>query len=145
VFPDEPPLDRAVAPGSYPVDLAIAQLPDQQRVAALRVTFGPGTPTRFIAAGDYGVDAGLGCVMDAATAPLLRQAMDAVPDDANYYDAVIASQLADRDWLDHHPVADLPSNVIIVHSGWGDGLYTSCWGLDDRDQPLWLVTDFEVA
>jgi hypothetical protein len=42
--------------------------------------------------------------------------MDAVPDDANYYDAVIASQLADRDWLDHRPVADLPSNVIIVHS-----------------------------
>jgi hypothetical protein len=34
--------------------------------------------------------------------------------------------------------------VVIMHSGWGDGIYDSTWGLDADGQPVWLVTDFRV-
>jgi len=137
VFPESPPFDTKVLAGDYPVDVAVAQFPEQQRVAAVRVTFRPGAPTRFEPAGRYGVDAGVGCFMDEQTAPLL-------PED-DYYDRVLAPELEKRDWVDYRPVADRPDNVVIVHAGWGDGFYTTYWGFDDTDVPLWLVTDFRVV
>jgi hypothetical protein len=95
----------------------------------------------------YGVDAGLGCVMDVRTRDLLVAAqhalMDTRPDD-NYYDDVLAAELGDREWIDHHPAPGRTENVVIVHSGWGDGIYDSAWGLDAGGEPVWLVTDFEV-
>jgi hypothetical protein len=142
---DQRPFERAVGAGDYPVDVAIAQLADQQRVAALRVTFGPGAPVRFEPAGDYGVDAGFGCFMDHETFPLLDRAMTSLPRDANYYDDVLASELRDRDWVDHYPERGRPHNVVAAHSGWGDGIYSSYWGLDEHGTAVWLVTDFEVV
>jgi hypothetical protein len=141
---DERPFERAVAAGDYPVDVAVAQLPDQQRVAALRVTLAPGAPVRFEPAGDYGVDAGLGCFMDRDTFPLLDRAMRSLPQDGNYYDDVLAAELRDRDWIEHHPERGRPHNIVVAHSGWGDGIYSSYWGLDADGTAVWLVTDFEV-
>jgi hypothetical protein len=119
--------------------------------------FGPGVPITWSPAETegpdglvdhgYGVDTGLGCVMDAHTRDLLltaeRAAADARPD-GDYYDDVLEAELGDREWLDHHPAPGRPENVVIVHSGWGDGIYDSTWGLDADGQPVWLVTDFRV-
>jgi hypothetical protein len=59
------------------------------------------------------------------------------------HDALLA-ELADRNWLDHHPAPGRAENVVIVRSGWGDGIYDSTWGLDADGNPVWLVTDFRV-
>lgn len=149
---------RTVPPGRYPVDACIAQLePGHVRIAGIRVVFQPGVPVAWSPAETeapdgmlghgYGVDAGLGCVMDIRARELLRAAeralLDAHPDD-DYYDDVLAAELGDRDWVDHRPAADRAENVVIVHSGWGDGIYGSTWGLDASGQPVWLVTDFQV-
>ena len=142
VFPDEPAFERAVRPGAYPVDVVIAKLPDQQRIAAARVTFSSGTPVRFEPARTYGVDAGVGCFMDAETARVLLRAMHEVWD--NYRDDVLSAEIGDRDWVDHRP-AGTAGNVVIVHSGWGDGIYASYGGVDESGAPLCLVTSFDVA
>ena len=133
------PFDRTVPPGDYPVDVCVSR----ERVAAVRIVFAAGTPTRWVAEDSYGVDTGLGCFMDATTAALLVERQTALLETQNYYDDVIANQLTGR-WLDHHPVADRPENCAIVQSGLGDGLYTTYWGLDASDTPLCLVTDFDV-
>lgn len=146
VFADDPPFDRCVAPGDYAVDAAVAQLPDQQRVAAIRIQLAEGTPVKFESAGTYGVDAGLGCFMDEQTAKLLVERMSKdIDGDGNYFDDVLAKEIGDSDWVDHRPVKARSENVAIAHSGWGDGIYESYWGLDDAGNAVWLVTDFAVA
>ena len=135
VFPETAPFERQVDAGDYPVDIAVLG----RCIAAVRVTFQPGKPVRFDRAGDYGVDAGLGCFMDARTAPLLEQAITT----DEHVDALIEA-LGDRGWTDHRPSPDRADNVMIVASGLGDGIYTSYWGLDEHDVPMCLVTDFNV-
>jgi hypothetical protein len=153
-----PAFSRTVPPGRYPVDACVAQLePGHVRVAAIRVVFQPGAPDRWspaetegpdgLVGHGYGVDAGLGCVMDARARDLLVAAQRAVGDarpHGNYYDDVLEAELGDREWVDHHPAPGRTENVVIVHSGWGDGVYGSTWGLDADGKPVWLVTDFRV-
>lgn len=95
----------------------------------------------------YPVDAGVGCFMDAdaATAMAEREAHHAEngDDDFNYYDSVLAEEMGDDDIVDHYPLGEgTANNLIIVRSGWGDGLYPSFWAVDDTGEPVALVTDF---
>lgn len=160
VFLDPVPFAREVAPGTYPVDASVVQLASERRVAALRIVFGPGVPVRWeaativgqdpagLATGErfgYGVDAGVGCFMDATTCALLMERAETIGNGGgNYYDDVLAAEL-NGDHVDHHPVAGCAENCAIAHSGWGDGIYSSYWGLDVDGRPLWLVTDFQVV
>lgn len=44
-------------------------------------------------------------------------------------------------------VLDLPLgdvNAVMFHSGWGDGLYASWFGIDADGRPAQLITDFDV-
>ncbi len=163
VNPESEPYSRSVAPGTYPVELAIARVsPDNPRVASARVLFREGTPSRFELASvralpadlgpdefvGYGVDAGMGCFMDAEAGRLLTQACDALAESQSYYD-VLARELQARpddkpDWVDHRPDPTRRENVVVFESGWGDGIYPSYWALDAAGEPLWLATDFEV-
>jgi hypothetical protein len=155
-FPGTAPFAGAVKPGRYPVDVGTVEVePGHSRVAALRVVFADRPPIRWELAdnGDlapggaagYPVDAGLGCVMDETAADSMRAAQERLGEAGNYYDDVLATQLANCPWLDHHPLPDRPDNVVIVEAGWGDGVYACTWGLDERGDRVWLVTDFQVV
>jgi len=145
-----PAFARTVPPGRYPVDACVAQIdPGHARIAGIRIVFQPGVPVTWspaqtegpdgLVGHGYGVDAGLGCVMDERARALLVAAR---PDD-DQEDSLLA-ELGDRAWVDHHPAADRAENVVIVQAGWGDGIYDSTWGLDAGGQPVWLITDFRV-
>lgn len=164
VFPDSAAFERSVPPGSYPVSVSLALMgPGHIRVAGMRVELSQSTPVRWeaalvtgqvagaVAPGEsfgYGVDAGLGCFMDAATAATLARVMNEVEGPSgNYYDDVLATELSDvaKPWCDHHPVAADGANVVIAQSGWGDGMYSSHWGIDEGGDTVCLVTDFQVG
>ncbi len=152
---DWPALRRKVEPGSYPVSLYEAQ----GRVALAVLRFAPGKPVRWEAAtvsredasmpGEivgYPVDAGLGSFMDKSAMPLMSAERDRLGEDKNYYDDVLAAEFTpngDR-FAMHKPLAGNPVNIAMFWSGWGDGFYSSFWGLDEAGEPLVLMTDFDV-
>lgn len=154
---DWPVFSRKVKPGQYPVSLLEAQ----GRVAAAVLRFRPGTPARWELATlpnqdtstlksdeafGYPVDVGLGSFMDKMAMVLMSEQRDKLKADQNYYDDVLAGELApnqDR-FVMHHPVTGNPLNIAIFWSGWGDGIYPSFWGLNAAGQPLVLMTDFGV-
>lgn len=145
-------LDRAVPPGVYPVDVAVARFESgDQRVACARVRFAP--PSReavtWIAAspngqpeleGDdtwgYGVDTGTGCFFDGAAVGDVDEATS-----DRWVEALNAKDVPTWTWH----IADVGgANVVMFSSGWGDGVYTSYWGLDVDGAVVELVTDFDV-
>jgi hypothetical protein len=165
VYPDSEPFTREVPPGRYPLLLSIARLDnDDERVAfaMLKLSDAPvvryepalvtGQDVALLRSGEYfgyGVDTGIGCFMDAETQSLLLAAMDALGADGNYYD-VIAGEMNKtyqdtRQWVLHRPVSDDVRNVALFSSGYGDGSYSSWFGLDANGNAVTLVTDFLVA
>ena len=47
------------------------------------------------------------------------------------------------DWLNYH-IPDSEHNIAMFHSGYGDGLYPSYWGIDKDGNVVSLVIDFFV-
>ncbi len=153
---DRPALSRKIKPGHYPVSL----LETQGRVAAAVLRFRAGTPVRWELATlpdqdtstlkndeafGYPVDTGLGSFMDKTAMVLMSQQQDKLEAKQNYYDDVLAVEFeSNQDRLMHHPVAGNPLNIAMFSSGWGDGIYSSFWGLDAAGTPLLLMTDFDV-
>jgi len=94
----------------------------------------------------YPVDAGMGCFMDAQTAPAIgeRDSLESsAPGYVSYYDDVLAPELGESDIADHYPLGQGSAhNVVVFRSGWGDGTYPSFWALDAAGEPVALVTDF---
>jgi hypothetical protein len=152
----DPTLSRKVEPGRYPVSLLEAP----GRVATAVLRFSPGAPVRWelatvpgedVAAlkGDevygYPVDAGLASFMDKTAIVLMSDEQDKL-NYGDYYGEVLAAEFApnqDRFVL-HHTVAGNPLNIAMFGSGWGDGSYSSFWGLDAAGEPPLLRTDFGV-
>lgn len=163
VWDDAPPLDLAIAPGRYPVDLAIADTGSSgHRVALARLQLSDAAPVRWSMAVTadqdastltgaelfgYGVDAGTGAFMDADS---LAWRGAQTPDD---FEA-----LSD-DWLTRGETEGAalgvpylfamvgavgPGEVAMFSSGWGDGFYASWVGYDVDDNPVAVVTDFTV-
>lgn len=147
------PFVQAVPNGKHRVQLAIAKLDNgDQRVAAARVIFRFGTPTRWTLAtiaGEnvaelqegstfgYGVDSGTGCFVDAAVAAGL-------PDPE--VQKAISAQLEET-YVHTWSCAGVPlqgGNVVAFSSGFGDGSYSSYWGFGAGGELLMLVTDFGV-
>jgi len=159
VFPESSPFRRTVAPGRHRVEIAIARVSaDDERCAAARLVARDAAVTRWEPAmtedddrapgglPGYGVDAGLGCFMDAACRDTFLAAQDNVED--NYYDDVLARELDRKrftvDWTLHVPDATKPDNVAIFSSGWGDGVYATYVGLDAGGEVVCLLTDFGI-
>lgn len=157
VTPERAPLERRIAPGSYPVMLYQAH--GRNALAVLRIA--PGEAVRWEIAtiagqdaatlkdGDifgYPVDAGTGSFMDKSAYPLMlereKREIAKGATDFNYYDHVLADEY--EDFVMHRPLPDSPVNVAVFSSGWGDGFYASFWGLDAAGRPLILLTDFQV-
>lgn len=144
-----PPLARSAPTGVFPVEVALAESHGHDtRVACARVRFAARPAVRWEPAlfvgqtadsGDgstYGVDTGMGCFFDqAACAKVDESTMQA------WGEALDRRRVDTWTW---HVDEVGPANVVMFSSGWGDGLYTSYWGLDAHDEVVELVTDFDV-
>ena len=161
VDPAPDPFRFQVAPGKYPVDLAVSDRGSgDQRVAFARIVFRPGPVHRWTMAvvGDqdpatleaagifgYGVDSGSGGFMSPEAGALLARRMNAETD---YYDKLV-SEMEKRyrhtwDWLLFEPEAGSGVNVAAFTSGYGDGVYASYCGWGEGGEILCVVTDFGV-
>src|SRR5271170_6328653 len=149
---DAIPYTRSVPPGSYVVQLRIAQ-PEGwgARVALARILFKAEAETVAIKQASspapwpssFFVDSGLASFMDetarAAFANVLAKFYLAHPK-GNYFTDVLLSELRDQAVASGFPggsgrscIHNLPRpglNVAIFASGLGDGAYESFWGLD---------------
>jgi hypothetical protein len=161
---DGPPLARHVTPGSYPVSLAVATFGSNgksadQRVAAATIHFRPGTPVRWeVATFDetprkkggepgYPVDAGTACFMDAGAQAAIKAEPPIWPTASQK--SLEQQLLTDNyvhtwSWAVYRPDPASKANCVAFMSGYGDGTYSSYWGLDERGTPVCLTTDFEV-
>lgn len=148
---------RRVPVGKFPVQLAIAKLPNDERMAFARILFAdrpavrwemalrPGQTLKDLKPGyihGYGVDTGTGAFMDAATlAPYLAATASEAATE-RLVDVLNAAPVGTRAWL-LRPYGQ--ANVAMFSSGWGDGFYASYFGLDDTGRVVALVTDFGVV
>ncbi len=148
---------RRVPVGKFPVQLAVARLEHDERVAFARILFAdrpaerwemalrPGQTLTALKPGyihGYGVDTGTGAFMDAAAqAPYLAATADEAAT-MRLVDVLNAAPVGSRAWL-LRPYGH--ANVAMFSSGWGDGFYASYFGLDSAGRVVALVTDFGVV
>jgi hypothetical protein len=151
VEPEYPPFARTVAPGAYAVHLAIAHFDGgDQRIAAAWLHFAAGVPARWEPAelagragkrAEYGVDSGTGAFLSAEAVPAVARRLDAGFAEAAA-EAMQTNYADTRDWA-VLPVPDTDGlDIALFSSGMGDGSYASYWGLDERGEPVCLLTDF---
>jgi hypothetical protein len=158
-----------VPPGTYPVSVIVAEVePGHTREAALVVALATAEPMRTVLFQDDGpvpfdpeartlavsVDAGTVAFVDADAV-----AAGMPPDSSDWYDAVFdsggpSSWFALQDSPDHLiegsanitlPAAPHGENIVLAHSGWGDGVYQLV-GTEDAEGHLASVAiDLGVA
>lgn len=145
------PLARAVEPGRYRIELAVADLAGDQHVGAARLVLRDEQPVRWemaarkgerldtLRAGQrvgYGVDSGTGCFADAGV-----EIEDAAAD--------VLLRALEKNMRPTWSHAAWPSKrnaaLVAFSAGYGDGVYASYWGLDAKGEPVCLVTDFGVT
>ena len=161
VFLDRSPFTVQLSPGRYPVVLSVAHFDDgDQRVAyaALRIRDGqphhwemalvPGQDVGSLQPDHifcYGVDSGTGCFMDPKASQALAEKLD---DDEDYFETLIAEMektyVHTWSWANVEMDTNTNANLIAFSSGLGDGCYPSYFGLDEKGNPMILVTDFGV-
>ena len=90
----------------------------------------------------------MGCFADQEAAALLSRALrdyEKQKPKGNYYNDVLAREFKEHEeWNVHYPDRNKNLNVIMVHSGFGDGVYSSYWGIDGSGKVVCLVTDFQL-
>ncbi|MDO3411886.1 DUF4241 domain-containing protein [Saccharibacillus sp. CPCC 101409] len=154
-----------VAPGTYPV---FAWHSEQQgAIAGAELRFSDNRPVRWelaVRPGQdksslkedeifgYPVDAGLGSFADEdairATEALDQRLQEELGDEyISLYDDLVADVLEEHDDVWGNLTADEESglNVVMFRSGYGDGVYASYWGIDENDNVVALLTDFQVV
>lgn len=163
---DIAPLAFTVAPGRYPVDLAVADTGSGgMRVALARILLSDAPVAEWriahTAAGDpatlrgdaifgYDVDSGTGAFVDPATVAAIETALAG--------DAEYEGSQHER-WVDAGEAhaaslgipygfalntAFVPGDIAMFSTGWGDGTYASWVGYDAGGRPVQVVTDFAV-
>jgi hypothetical protein len=161
VFPETEPFTVQVAPGTYPVLLAVAEVSaEDQRIAFAKLQFADTPPATWQMAAlpgedpstlapdqilGYPVDSGTGCFMDAAAAALLRNRLEG---NDGVEETIIAAMeqtyVHTWSWADVRLSPNHPDNCIAFSSGWGDGVYASYFGYSATGDIVCLVTDFDV-
>ena len=145
----EPAFRRTIPPGSYRVVAGLTEMTDVAYLALWvkdtpivraelafldeRNEDGDAHPL-WRGACQYGVDAGLGCFVDATLASAARAAVRAAIDAK---DPVVL--YGDWHYLNYHVGA---GNVVMCRSGFGDGYYPTYVGLDAQGDVVCFVTDF---
>ena len=154
---DATPFSLNLPRGKFPVNLSIAEIATDQRVAFAVVRFTPAIPVRWqvlttpgqnlsqLKDGEifgYPVDSGTGSFMDRSAALLLGEATRKTPD---YYETLIDDMEKTYrntwSWLD---VKFGEANLLAFSSGYGDGFYATYAGFDSVGGVAVVVTDFGV-
>jgi hypothetical protein len=152
------PFVTAFPKGAFAVELAVARIGDDERIAFARVVFSDRPVARWELAllkgqdpadlgpdefFGYGVDSGTGAFMDAEAAKALAAGLRA--DDA-LSDRIVTrmDEVSRTTWS--AVLWDLGGrNAALFSSGWGDGFYASYVGYDAKGRVVRLLTDFGVA
>jgi hypothetical protein len=107
----------------------------------------------------FPVDAGLGCFCDLETQKLYNEFEAGYyqrhPDGGGVYSDLLEPKFKENavdpndpldagDWLNFYLPNKPELNVIMFHSGWGDGMYPCYWGKTDKGEICSLVVDFLV-
>jgi hypothetical protein len=171
---DADPLTKIVSPGKYPVRVYIAKTENSgDRYALVKLEFSnekamawemaleEGQDIKELKTDEYfgfPVDAGLGCFCDIEMQKTFNEWLDGFMNanpEGNIYDDFFAAEFKKNafdqndpsdigDWLNfsfnNHP--DL--NVIMFHSGYGDGMYPCYWGISAEGNACSLIVDFQV-
>lgn len=148
------PFTATVAPGEYPVDLAVVRFaddPGHERVAAARLAVNadpvvswepalePGQDPLLLGDGEFygfGVDAGLACFVDADALAAMEGILEESFEDT--FVGLTGGSAAQ--------VADPASGATLVgfSSGWGDGAYPTWIGRTAGGAVACFVADFLV-
>lgn len=167
------PLERSIPAGHYPVTLAVLDSPFVGlRIAAAKLTISSAPIVRYELAmpqghtiqdvdkpgvlSIFGVDTGLACFSDGASAQRFRQFLEQWnqenPDKnqyTDYFDAFFQpAPLAEPD-PDYQPKLFAPwaipgsgERLVLFSSGMGDGIFSGYWALDKEDRPVELIVPF---
>ncbi len=159
---DAPPFTTAIAPGGYPLSAWVAVfyrngVESDRRVAALQLVIGSDPVTSWEPAlvegqdpARLGEDEFFGYPVDSGTATLAdATALRAMAawDYERIEDVFIPAQIAQE------PVPGLTTavtdeatgaNVVIVSSGYGDGVYPTFLGYSEAGRLACMVTDFMI-
>jgi len=160
---DTPPFTELVPNGEHRVRLAVGDFPfSGYRVAFARVDFSSEPAVRWqlaTTAGQdlatlkpdelfgYGVDAGTGAFYDPQAGDAARALLTENPDAWQRWqsdgEANGEKMIGPYSFL--LSVALGKANVVMFHSGWGDGFYASYFGYDAAGNVTALVTDFATV
>lgn len=160
---DLPPLNRVVPAGAYPVELVIAELPDDlpfgdDRCAFIVITFSDADVaawepvTAVSAANPNFVDARPNSFFQQDATALFSPEAGAVhfAHLAQQFDEQVeairkrAKRFGFRNWIEYRPGQDA-ANVIICEAGMGAGRFECFVGLNAAGRVARLVIDFDIA
>jgi hypothetical protein len=163
-----------VRPEKYPVTACVAKTESSgDRYAVVKLEFTKAQPTKWELAllgkqdpaeleGEeffgFPVDAGLGCFCDLEAQKLYNKFDSEFYQknpDGNIYDDFFSAEFKKNardmedpsdigDWLNFYLPNNPALNVIMFHSGYGDGIYPSFWGTTDKREICCLIVDFQV-
>lgn len=147
---DTQPFDERLKPGSYRVELAVADLGYETRVAAARLLVSPEPPTSWELAVTDGQNARLlgndqfyGFGVDSGTAGFFDAAARSTLDDqySAHEGQLTAMNAGDTvSWADPESGA----TVLVFNAGYGDGVYPTWLGRTASGEPACFVIDLEV-
>jgi len=143
--------------GNFPVELAVAQIDDDERIAFARIKFSSEAPaswTLAVCEGQdistlnnneifgYPVDAGTGAFLDSSAAKEFMEFMTEKEENYMYLiDEMEKNYRHTWDWLMWERNS---TNVAMFKTGWGDGVYPTYIGYNKTGNICRLVTDFSV-
>ncbi|TDW96887.1 DUF4241 domain-containing protein [Dinghuibacter silviterrae] len=145
--------------GAFPVQLAIATIKTDERVAFSRILFSPAPVARWEMAllrgqkplplydtsyYGYGVDGGIGLFIDSAANAVMQadDKLDSAMTDSMF---IYSMKVHTRDTWDYGVYRFKGQNVAVFSTGWGDGFYGSYIGYDAEGKICRLLTDFGVV
>lgn len=150
------PFTETFPNGNFPVQLAIAKIQNDERVAFSRIFFSdkPVATWRYALHNGqkdlsifdstfygYGVDGGIGMFIDSVAA---RRFTELAASDKNLWDKVFVDEMGKHTRMTwEHLVYNFGThNLATFSTGLGDGSYATYIGLDKDRNPCRLLTDF---
>ena len=155
VLTARPSFSQRFPVGSFPVQLALAKLPNDERVGFARVLFSTAHVAKWelarlpgekpLALKDssfycYGVDAGMGAFIDSVTNQhLIRQSQDT-------WDKIFMQKPEQPGYKGYiYSFGSDKGNLATFLTGFGDGCYASYIGFDAQGRVCQLLTDFGLV
>lgn len=159
VMHDAMPFTQQFPAGEFPVQLAIAKINTDERVAFSRIYFSGKPVVKWEFALDssqknvpidgetlygYGVDAGIGIFIDEKANWAYNQLM---AKNMNLWDDVFTKEMGKhyRNTWDYAIYNFEGHNLAAFSTGYGDGTYATYIGFDDQGKPCRLLTDFGLV